>query len=124
MDDISPLRSVSESLLNQEAALISARDAFWYLPRSVEIDPGASFYTAENPDFGAMFTYYLKDGLSSMKADRVKYEKAIEEGEDIPFPGWDALDAEMREVAPYIRITIKDMDGQVVQRVKGSAEKG
>ncbi len=124
LDDISPLRSVSESLLNQEAALISARDAFWYLPRSVEIDPGASFYTAENPDFGAMFTYYLKDGLSSMKADRVKSEKAIEEGEDIPFPGWDALDAEMREVAPYIRITIKDMDGQVVQRVKGSARKG
>ena len=124
LDDISPLRAVSESALNQEAALISARDAFWYLPRSVEIDPGASFYTAENPDFGAMFTYYLKDGLSSKKADRIKSEKAIDEGEDIPFPGWDALDEEMRETPPYIRITIKDMDGRVVQRVKGSARKG
>jgi photosystem II stability/assembly factor-like uncharacterized protein len=124
LDDISPLRSVSESALNQEAALISARDAFWYLPRSVEIDPGASFYTAENPDFGAMFTYYLKDGLSSKKADRIKAEKAIGEEEDIPFPGWDALEEEMRETAPYIRITIKDINGQVVQRVKGSARKG
>jgi hypothetical protein len=124
LDDISPLRQVNESTLNQEAALLAARDAFWYLPRSVEIAPGASYYTAENPDYGAMFTYYLKDGLQSKRAARVASEKAIEEGDDIPFPGWDAIEAEMREVAPSIRITIKDSEGTVVQRIRGTAKKG
>jgi len=124
LDDISPLRKVNEETLNQEAALLSARDAFWYQPRSIQLQPGASFYTADNPDFGAMFTYYLKDGLESRKAARTKAEKALGEDENIPFPGWDALEEEMREVAPSIRITIKDTDGNVIQRIKGSARKG
>ncbi len=124
LDDISPLRQVNEETLNQEAALLAARDAFWYQPRSVEISPGASYYTAENPEFGAMFTYYLKDGLQSKKAARIASEKTIGDDDDIPFPGWDALEEEMREEAPSIRITIKDANGTVIQRIKGTAKKG
>ena len=124
LDDISPLRKVNTQTLNQEAALLSARDAFWYLERSVEIAPGASYYTADNPDFGAMFTYYLKDGMQSKKAARIKAEKAVNENDDIPFPGWDAIEEEMREEAPSIRLTIKDSNGIVVQRIKGTAKKG
>ena len=124
LDDISPLRKVNTQTLNQEAALLSARDAFWYLERSVEIAPGASYYTADNPDFGAMFTYYLKDGMQSKKAARIKAEKAINENDDIPFPGWDAIEEEMREEAPSIRLTIKNSNGIVVQRIKGTAKKG
>ena len=45
--------------------------------RAVEIDPGASFFTAKNPEFGATFTYYLKDGLTTKKAERMKSERAI-----------------------------------------------
>ena len=124
LDDISPLRKVNTQTLNQEAALLSARDAFWYLERSVEIAPGASYYTADNPDFGAMFTYYLKDGMQSKKAARINAEKAVNENDDIPFPGWDAIEEEMREEAPSIRLTIKDSNGIVVQRIKGTAKKG
>lgn len=124
LDDISPLREVNEGMLNEDAAFLSARDAFWYLQRSVEIDPGASFYTADNPDFGAMFTYYLKDGMETRKAARKKSEKEAGEDDDISFPGWDALEEEIRETAPSIRITIKNADGTVVQRITGSAKKG
>ena len=94
------------------------------MPRAVEIDPGASFFTAKNPEFGATFTYYLKDGLTTKKAERMKSEKAIAADQDIPFPGWDALEDEMRENKPYIRISISDADGNVIQTVKGSARKG
>ena len=71
-----------------------------------------------------MFTYYLKEGMQSKKAARINAEKAVNENDDIPFPGWDAIEEEMREEAPSIRLTIKDSNGIVVQRIKGTAKKG
>ena len=35
---------------------------------------GESFYTAENPPFGATFTYYLKEALKTKKAQRQEAE--------------------------------------------------
>jgi hypothetical protein len=124
VDDISPLREISKETLAKDADLFPTRPAKWFMPRAVEIDPGASFFTAKNPEFGATFTYYLKDGLTTKKSDRMKSERAIAADQDIPFPGWDALEEEMRETAPYIRISIADADGNVIQTVKGSARKG
>lgn len=124
MDDISPLREVDNESLNNDAILFDSRDAFWYQPRSVEIDPGASFYTADNPPFGAVFTYYLKEGLTTLESERKKRERDVEEGEDIPFPGWDALEAEARQEDPAIRITITDEDGNVINHVFGPASSG
>ena len=124
VDDISPLREISREMLAKDADLFPTRPAKWFMPRAVEIDPGASFFTAKNPEFGATFTYYLKDGLTTKKAERMKSERAIAADQDIPFPGWDALEDEMRENKPYIRISISDADGNVIQTVKGSARKG
>lgn len=124
LDDISPLRNINKETLSEKAVFLSARDAFWYLQRNIEIAPGASYYTAKNPDFGAMFTYYLKDGLDSRKTTRKKAEKEMGLDKDIPFLGYEVLDEEIREIAPSIRITIKDADGRVVQKIKGTAKKG
>ena len=48
----------------------------------------------------------------------MKSERAIAADQDIPFPGWDALEEEMRETAPYIRISIADANGNVIQTRK------
>lgn len=124
LDDISPLRNIDEETLNQDAVLFQSRDAFWFLPRSVEVDPGASFYTADNPPHGAVFTYYLKDGYSTLEAERKKRERGLDKDADVSFPGWDALESEMREEKPSIKITIRDANGNIVNHVNGSASKG
>ena len=55
-------------------------------------------FTSPNPPFGAVFTYYLKDGLKSQKAARREREIEVEkQGGDTPYPSWDALRAEDRE---------------------------
>src|SRR5207249_11560992 len=36
---------------------------------------GESFFTAENPPFGATFTYYLKEELKTKKAKRQEAER-------------------------------------------------
>ena len=124
LDDYSPLREVNAEALNQEAKLFSTRDAFWYVPNSKVSSMGANDYKAENPPFGAVFTYYLKDGYESLEAQRKQRERELDEDEDVPFPGWDQLEREIREEGPKVIVTIKDQNGNVVNRVEGPATKG
>jgi hypothetical protein len=125
LDDISPLREVSSEGLAKEARLFPVKDALWYTPRRSGYSQGASLYAAKNPPYGATFTYYLPEGLKSMKAKRQEKEKKLtKEGKDIPFPGWEELDKEKLQAAPEIRLTIKDAEGQVVKVVKGKTSKG
>ncbi len=125
LDDISPLRSISESALAQEAILFDVKDAEWYRPRGRVSSQGASKYVAENPPFGAVFTYYLKEDLTTLEAARKKREKDLaKDNRSIPFPGWDALEKERRQEKPKILLTIKDSEGNVVNKVEGKAKKG
>ncbi len=124
-DDYSALRELTAETLKQEAALFSTRKAWWYIPRTVYDDNGADHYSAENPDFGAVFTYYLSQTYSSLKADRQKKEKELnKEGKDIEFPGWEALEAETKQADPIIWLTVKDNEGNVIRKLKAPAKKG
>jgi photosystem II stability/assembly factor-like uncharacterized protein len=130
LDDYSSLRSVSEEQLAEEATLFPTRRAWWYNPRFLlDSDKngsvGASHYVAPNPDFGAVFTYHLRDGLKSKEQIRQASEKTkIDADEDIAFPGWDAVADEMAEPDPRIWIIVKDSEGNTVRRVSGPTAKG
>jgi len=124
LDDYTPLREVSPELLNQEAHLFAPRDAFWYVPDEVSDSQGDNDYQAENPPFGAVFTYYLKDGYQSQKEERREREAELDEDEDVPFPGWDEVEAEMREQGPRVEVVIKDESGAVINRVDAPRTEG
>jgi hypothetical protein len=86
---------------------------------------GETFYLAPNPPFGAVFTYYLKDGLkTAAEARREEEAKLIKDGKPVPFPGWDNLRKEENEEKPAIVLTIGDEAGQVVRRMTAPAGKG
>ncbi|MBR9922647.1 MAG: glycosyl hydrolase [Bacteroidetes bacterium] len=129
-DDYSVLRELSEEQMKEEASLFSVRDAWWYIPRPVlsmggRGSQGASYYVADNPPFGAVFTYHLSESMQTLEQQRKEREKELQEaGEDIPFPGWDALDEERNQAAPKIWLTIRDADGNVVRRITGPTSKG
>ncbi len=124
LDNYAPLREVSAEMLDQQAKLFEARDAFWYKPDQEVEDLGSNFFTAENPPFGAVFTYYLKDDFKSLREQRLDREAELGENEDVPFPGWDNLEAETRQQGPKIILTIRDSDGNVVRRVEGPTSSG
>lgn len=129
LDDYSFLRHMNFTEA-KKAQLFPVKDVLWYMPRTVlgfneKASQGDAFYTAQNPPFGAVFNYYLKEGLQTAKQQRQKKEKKIiKDGEDVPFPGWDALDAELIEAEPKVWLTVKNAQGNVVRRVAGSAKKG
>ncbi|MGM0546700.1 MAG: VPS10 domain-containing protein [Bacteroidota bacterium] len=124
LDDYTPLRDVDEETLVQEAHLFPTRDAFWYMPTNKVDSQGDNTYVADNPPYGAVFTYYLKESHLSKEAERQRREQELDEDEDVPFPGWDQLDEEIREEEPKVQITIKDEDDNLVGRVEGPPTEG
>ncbi|MAE09302.1 MAG: glycosyl hydrolase [Bacteroidetes bacterium] len=120
IDDYSPLRQVTEETIkNEEAIIFPVKDALMYIKTgSGRYGTGAGYYQAENPEFGAVFTYYLKDVPKSLKSKRLKKEKVLfKEGNPIPQPDKATLDAEKNETKPYLVFSIKDEDGNLIRNI-------
>ena len=127
VDDYSALRDITEEVIENENAIIfPVKDALMYIRNgSGRYGTGAGYYQAKNPDFGATFTYYIKDVPKSLKSKRLKKEKELfKEGQPIPQPTKEILDAEKYETGPYLIFTIKDMDGNIVRNIYKKPSKG
>ena len=129
-DDYTLLRQISEEALEQEVQLFPVRKAWWYIQRRTlgrrnKASQGSAFYTAPNPPYGAVFTYYLRDSIETRKQARREQEKEIEkEGGDTPYPGWDELRGERLEEDPAIILTVRDEAGEVVRHLIGPVKSG
>ncbi len=124
-DDYSFLRDVNEESLKQNAMLFQSGKAWWYVPRPYGYVTGASMYRAPNPPFGAVFTYYLKDKMETLKSSRKEKENKLnKENKDIPFPGWDKLQQETFQDKPNLWLVISDEQGNVVRKISAPNKKG
>jgi hypothetical protein len=86
---------------------------------------GDDYFVAPNPPFGAVFTYYLAEGLQTAKQQRREQEKEIAaEGGNTPFPGWNVIRAEDNEEEPVVVLTVHNAEGELVRRVEGPAAAG
>ena len=125
LDDYSALRQMTTENLAKAAYLFQPRNAFWYVEKRGIYGQGASDYKAPNPDFGATFTYYLKEELTSLKFIRQQQEKKkVANKEEVSFLGWDALAREQRAEDPIIMLVIRDTKGNIINSVKGKTAKG
>ena len=130
LDDYSPLRTSADRLAEKDAHLFGVKDPWLYVEGDLwnaweKGVMGAGFFTAPNPPFGAVFTYYLGDKLQTRaKARRAGELEAEKQGEDTPYPSWDALRAEDREEAPSILLIVRDAGGNLVRQIAGETAAG
>lgn len=129
LDDFSPLRELTEERLAEEFLLFAPRPALHFVENDLlggeKGSQGDSYFNAPNPESGAVFTYYLRDALRSLKEQRKEEEgKLKKEGADVPTPSWEALKAEERESTPELWLEISDASGELVSRVAGSTGAG
>jgi len=125
LDDYSPLRGLMQAVEAGEPKLFASRPAKWYVPTSRLGNTGSDFYSSKNPEFGAVFTYFIPDEFSTLKAGRRKEERELNEaGADVPFPGFDALDREIDDAGAKLWLTILDDRGHAVRRLSTKAAKG
>lgn len=130
LDDYSPLRFLSKEVINNEANIFPIKDALMFIEakplgyRGIATQ-GASFYSAPNPEIGAVFTYYLKDGFKTLKDIRREKEKELQKDKnDVKHPSYEQLKMEADESEKYLLFTITDESGNVVRKIKTGATKG
>ena len=125
MDDYSSLRFLSPQSLKSNL-VFSPRKALQYTPqRSGSSSQGGNTFYAKNPDYGALLTFYISDDLQTKKQKRRKKEKALEKsGSDIPFPGWENLDEELKEDKPKVLIDIYNSENVFMDRLVVPYKKG
>ena len=130
LDDYSPLREIAAGALAAEATLFPVRDAWWYVPYQPSQAPGrpeagSDDYTTENPPFGALLTYFLREAPTTAREARQASEKALrEKGADVPFPGFDRLREEALESGPKVLLVVSDAAGRKVRWIEGPAKAG
>ena len=130
LDDYSPLRELTPKALEREAVLCPVRDAHVYIPTRQYGVPGkgfqgAAFYTADNPPFGAVFTYHLKETIKTAKQKRRDLEKAAAKKDAAtPYPSKDQMRAEAEEEAPVILLTVSDANGKPLRTLTGPVSQG
>lgn len=130
LDDYSPLRNLTKSDFDKEAILFPVKDGLMFVekfPLGVrgKGHQGSSYYSVPNPPIGAVFSYYLKDDIKTIKDKRKEAEKAkIDKGEKVYYPPIDSLRMEDSQPEPYLLLTVTDASGNVVRHIKTAASKG
>lgn len=130
LDDYTSLRNLTESSLEAEATLFDVRDPWLFEPSYPLGLPGKgmqgdSYYQGDNLPPVAMFTYYLKDKIQSLKDKRREDESTKKaKGEGNAYPSYDQLKAEREEAEPQLLFTIKDASGKVVRKITKSPGTG
>jgi len=119
LDDYTPLRNLNADALKQEALLFPAKPATEY----IEAQPlglrgkafqGEAYFTAENPPFGAVFTYYLRESVKSSRDLRKEAEK---KNQELAYPALERLVAEAEEEPPALTLVVTNARGGVVRRL-------
>jgi photosystem II stability/assembly factor-like uncharacterized protein len=125
LDDYTPLRHVTPAAVKNEIQLFPVKDALMFIQTSMKYGQGATYFTAPNPDYGAVFTYYLKEAYQTRKQLRQKRDKELfAKGKPIPNPSWEELRLEDREPDPYLLFTISDAEGNVIRELRAQPAKG
>ncbi|MGH7711908.1 MAG: glycosyl hydrolase, partial [Gemmatimonadaceae bacterium] len=130
VDDYTPLRATTSQTVAAAATLFPARDAVLFVPTQHYGGRGKAFqgemlWAGDNPPYGAVVTYHLKDALQTLKQKRVEAEKAAERaGRPIRYPTPDELRAEAAEEPPAILLTMSDSAGKPIRLISGPTGRG
>ncbi len=131
IDDISPLREISDEVLKKKLHLFKVQDAaqFQQGRMSVYMSPGDTAFTGENKRQGACITYYLipserKPEEQTPEAEEEMRQRMMERmrqrGGMMSFPAMEA----MRRTSTRVAITILDAQGKTVAQLNGTEDRG
>lgn len=130
LDDYAPLREISAVVGQESNTLFPVRDAWWYIP-SVPMQAkgmpgqGSTSFRTENPEFGAIFSYYLNEVPQTSKEIRKNAEESLKAKDmNVPFPGWDLLEKETTDTKAQVMLLVSNENNEPVRWIKANAKKG
>lgn len=125
LEDYTPLRQYKSEIAAKPAHIFDVKDAQMFIQVGGKYGQGQTYYAAKNPEFGATFSYYMKEAPKTLREIRREKEKELfKKGEPIPQPTQAELRAEEMEIAPYLIFDITDESGQQVRRLYAKPSQG
>jgi len=133
LDNYAPLRELSKEIITREGYLFEIKDAFMFntwrplggLGSREKGFQGEDYFSAPNPERGAIFTYWVKDEIVTLESERKKREKeAFKKGVAIPYPTADQYRAEQDELPSYLIFTIADEDEHFIRELRTTHKNG
>ncbi|MBI4891584.1 MAG: glycosyl hydrolase [Acidobacteria bacterium] len=120
LDNYAPLRDIKTDLFNQPLHAFPIKNATIFVQDSGRSRgfQGEQLWMAENPPFGATFTYWLKDAVKTKKQTRTAKKDSTD------YPTQAELTAETDEEPPQVILTITGSDGKTVKRMTGPTARG
>jgi len=129
IDDISPLRELSEEILKKKLYLFKVNNAFEFITgrTSAYMSPGDGEFAGQNKPLGACFTYYLIP--SEKKSEETPSPEMTQMQERMAQfaqrAGMDmAMMRQMMSGRGRVSVTIQDAQGRVVRQISAPEEKG
>jgi len=125
LDNYSALREINPELPEKDAHIFAIKDALMFnrwqplggLGSREKGFQGEDFYSAKNPESGVIVKYWVKEGLKSLKSERMKEELK-------GYPTMEQWKAEKAELPSYLIFTITDENGEFVRELRTSLRKG
>ena len=131
IDDISPLREISEELVQKQLHLFKVQEAYQYEQGRLSsyMSPGDTVFAGENKMTGACITYYLIPSERKTKEAESEERDEMRQSttERMRQMGGAAQFRRMRTMRPTssrVSITIEDNQSKVVNRMNGTENKG
>ena len=127
IDDYTPMRNMSADVLAKDAHIFPVSDALQFNFKNTDGrgSLGHSYFTSPNPTYGATISYFLKESIVSRKQARMREEaNKVRNNEPVYYPSWEELNMEREEERSAIVFTIKDQQGNMVNRFTGSSSAG
>ena len=130
LDDYSALRNTKEANLESNTMLFTVRDALLYeysypLGLPGKSFQGDSYWQGDNLGSVAIFTYYIKDTIETLrKKRRIDEKDALKNDSIVSYPSYEDLTAERNEEEPMLWFTIKNAAGNIVRKIEKSPGTG
>ncbi len=125
MDDYSPLRKLSHELADEKAHIFPIKDALMFVRRGKFGNQGSTYFKSANPEYGATFTYYVKEAPKTKKQLRKEEEKKLyKDGKFIEQPSWREMQLEGKAEKSHLIFTVYDKNDKVVRRLTKAPSKG
>ncbi len=130
LDNYSVLRNVDEGEMAEKAEIFDIRSALMFeqstpLGLKGKAFMGDSYYTGDDLGPLVLIDYYYSEKESSLRDQRRKKDKEdATDKNDNPYPSYDELLAEDREMGAKLIFSISDADGNVIRKIQKGAKKG
>ncbi|MCB9196642.1 MAG: glycosyl hydrolase, partial [Flavobacteriales bacterium] len=123
LDDYTPLRTFTASMMTEKAILFPIKDGLMFIDsRPLGLRgkgaQGSNLYTAPNPEIGAVFSILINDTTLTLKEFRQKKEnELLQDHKDIVYPSKEELMKEDQQEKPFLVYTILDANKQPIRKI-------